>query len=104
MMIPHIPWPDAALGVALAVSLAGALGVVAMMLPPLERLQQQDLEKFPDLKRWFNAIASRPATLRAYARASEFPSRPVVDEESRKILFGQTAESARLRLAAGAQR
>ncbi len=55
--------------------------------------QQQDLNQFPALKRWFDAVAARPATVRAYALGSQFTSRPVVDEESRKILFGQTAAS-----------
>lgn len=53
--------------------------------------QQQDLNEFPSLKRWFEGIAARPATQRAYARADEFPSRPTVNEETRKVLFGQTA-------------
>jgi GST-like protein len=53
--------------------------------------QQQDLNQFVALKRWFEGIAKRPATERAYARAAEFPSRPTVNEETRKVLFGQTA-------------
>jgi GST-like protein len=57
------------------------------------QMQAQDLAQFPALKRWFDGIAARPATLRAYARAEEFRSTPVVTEESRKILFGQTARS-----------
>jgi len=57
--------------------------------------QQQVLTSFPALKRWFDGIAARPATIRAYARAQEFSSAPVVTEESRKVLFGQTAESVR---------
>jgi GST-like protein len=60
------------------------------------QVHQQNLDDFANLKRWFSAIAARPATVRAYARASEFPSSPVVDEQSRKILFGQTADSARV--------
>ncbi len=59
------------------------------------QLQAQDLAQFPALKRWFEGIAARPATLRAYARAEEFRNTPVVTEESRKILFGQTARSVR---------
>ena len=55
--------------------------------------QQQNLADFPALRRWFDAIAARPATLRAYQRAESFPPAPVVSEESRKILFGQTADS-----------
>ena len=53
--------------------------------------QRQDLNRFVALKRWFEGIAKRPATERAYARAAEFPSRPTVNEETRKMLFGQTA-------------
>ncbi len=53
--------------------------------------QGQDLEKFPHLKRWFHAIAERPATQRAYARAAEVNTQPTVSEESKRLLFGQTA-------------
>jgi hypothetical protein len=38
----NVPWPNASLAVVLAVSLAAALGVVALMLPPLERLTRPD--------------------------------------------------------------
>jgi GST-like protein len=57
---------------------------------PYER-QGQNLDDFPHLKRWFNAIAERPATVRAYALAKEInvPS-PMTDEE-KKLLFGQTS-------------
>jgi GSH-dependent disulfide-bond oxidoreductase len=60
---------------------------------PHER-QQQNLADFPNLKRWFEAIAARPATQRAYARAAEVNpgAKPAVDEESRKLLFGQDAQ------------
>jgi GST-like protein len=57
------------------------------------KLQSQDLAQFPALNRWFEQIAARPATVRAYARAAEFRTAPVVTEESRRILFGQTADS-----------
>jgi GSH-dependent disulfide-bond oxidoreductase len=53
--------------------------------------QQQNLDDFPDLKRWFRAIAARPAVKRAYERAGEVNKRPVVSEQSRAILFGQSA-------------
>jgi len=52
-----------------------------------------DMDDFPHLKRWFDAIKARPATLRAYDRGTAISSNPTVDEESRKILFGQTAQS-----------
>jgi GSH-dependent disulfide-bond oxidoreductase len=55
--------------------------------------QGQNLDDFPDLKRWFEAIKARPATIAAYAKAKEInaASPPVPDEEARKHLFGQTA-------------
>lgn len=59
--------------------------------------QQQKLEDFPNLKRWFEAIAERPAVQRAYARARQINEAPTVTEESRAILFGQTAASCATR-------
>jgi GSH-dependent disulfide-bond oxidoreductase len=53
--------------------------------------QRQSLDEFPNLKRWFAAIAERPAVKRAYDRAREISSKPVVDEASRAVLFGQRA-------------
>lgn len=52
--------------------------------------QGQKLEDFPHLKRWFETIAARPATIRAYEKAKEFSTE--MTEEAKKILFGQTAQ------------
>ena len=58
--------------------------------------QGQKLEDFPHLKRWFEAIRARPATERAYAKAAEINQAPVVDdEESRRILFSQSAANVK---------
>jgi GST-like protein len=57
--------------------------------------QGQNLEDFPHLKRWFETIRTRPEVQRAYARAAEINKAPTVSEESKKILFGQTAAVAR---------
>jgi GST-like protein len=58
--------------------------------------QSQNLDDFPDLKRWFNSIKARPATIRAYEKAKPFASPPGPStEEGRKILFGQSAETLR---------
>jgi GST-like protein len=57
---------------------------------PYER-QGQKLEDFPHLKRWFEAMRNRPAVQRAYARAKEINTTPTVNDEAKKILFGQTA-------------
>ena len=61
---------------------------------PYER-QKQNLDDFPNLKRWFEAIRARPAVVRAYEKGKALSAKPVVDEESRKILFGQTAKTVR---------
>ncbi len=61
---------------------------------PHER-QQQKLHDFPHLAAWFERIRSRPGTERAYARAQEVNAVPVVDEASRKVLFGQDAATIR---------
>ncbi len=53
--------------------------------------QQQNLDDFPHLKRWFNTIANRPAVIKAYEKGREVASQPTVTEDSKKILFGQTA-------------
>jgi GST-like protein len=54
--------------------------------------QSQDLNKFPHLKRWFEAIRARPATVRAYAKGKAVNTNPTVSEEAKKILFGQGPE------------
>src|SRR5437763_10713356 len=57
--------------------------------------QRQRLEDFPHLKRWFEAIRDRPATHRAYEKAKSvnpaFGSPAPLTDESRRVLFGQTA-------------
>jgi GSH-dependent disulfide-bond oxidoreductase len=56
--------------------------------------QGQSLEDFPHLKRWFEAIRNRQAVGRAYDRAKEVNTQAtVLTEESKRILFGQTAAS-----------
>src|SRR5690606_3684125 len=54
--------------------------------------QGQNLDDFPHLQRWFNKIKARPATERAYKHAAKVNpdvGKPM-DEEEKKILFGQT--------------
>ena len=53
--------------------------------------QQQNLDDFPNLRRWFDTVRARPATVRAYAKGEPYSHRPAVTEDGKKILFGQTA-------------
>jgi GST-like protein len=73
---------------------AGAYSIADMAaypwIVPFER-QGQRLTDFPHLLRWFEAIKARPATQRAYARAQEINTAPTVSEESKRLLFGQSA-------------
>jgi GST-like protein len=57
---------------------------------PHER-QGQNLADFPHLRRWFAAIAARPAVQRAYALAKNVNTETTMSEEAKKVLFGQTA-------------
>jgi GST-like protein len=61
---------------------------------PHER-QGQNIADFPHLKRWLDAVAARPAVVRAYALASEINPQGggIRTAEERAILFGQTAAS-----------
>jgi GST-like protein len=74
--------------------IAGTYSIADMAAYPWivpHEAQGQNLDDFPHLKRWFEAIKTRPATVRAYERGAAINSNPTVNEESRKILFGQTA-------------
>ncbi|MEQ1695047.1 MAG: glutathione S-transferase N-terminal domain-containing protein [Hyphomicrobiaceae bacterium] len=54
--------------------------------------QGQNLNDFAHVRRWFDCVRARPATVRAYARADEVnPTQTTVTPESAKVLFGQTA-------------
>src|SRR5262245_24474024 len=61
---------------------------------PHER-QGQKIADFPHVKRWFDAIAARPAVARAYALVKDVnPGQGGIrTAEERAILFGQTAAS-----------
>ncbi|MDB5972734.1 MAG: thiol:disulfide oxidoreductase [Hydrocarboniphaga sp.] len=58
--------------------------------------QGQDLRDFSHLHRWFDAIAARPGTVRAYQLGERINKEPTVDEAARKLLFGQDANTGAL--------
>ncbi len=72
--------------------IAGEYSIADMACYPWivpHRRQKMDIEAFPNLQRWFNAIQARPATGRAYAIAERINTAPVVSDASRSVLFGQ---------------
>ena len=58
-------------------------------------LQSQKLEDFEHLQRWFEAIKARPATIRAYQQAEAFKTQAISIEESRNLLFNQSANTVK---------
>ncbi len=81
------------------VFIAGEYSIADMACYPwvIPERQGQDIDDFPNLKRWKETIKARPATERAYARAKEVnpSSQSVVTEESRKVLFGQSKDTVK---------
>jgi len=78
--------------------LAGAYSIADMAcypwtVPP-DRYGQ-NLDDFPNMKRWWTTMQERPGVKRAYEVGTQYRGVPATDPEARKILFGQTAETVR---------
>jgi GST-like protein len=56
-------------------------------------MQGQDLGEFPNVQRWFDTMKARPAVKKGFELGMEL--RRTMDEEAKKILFGQTARGPR---------
>jgi GST-like protein len=57
------------------------------------RNQGQDLDEFPNLKRWFETLLDRPAVAKGLAVGEERRSNLADDKDAQKILFGQRARA-----------
>jgi GST-like protein len=72
---------------------AGKYSIADMACYPwivLHERQGQNLDDFPNLKRWFETIQRREAVQRAYALAKTInPAPSGMTEEAKAILFGQ---------------
>lgn len=81
---------------ALAPFVAGDYSIADMAcypwIVPHER-QGQNLDDFPNLKRWFEAIRDRPATVAAYEKGEAVNRPREMSDEEKRVLFGQTASS-----------
>ena len=76
--------------------LAGAYSIADMAAWPWVvpwANQGQKIEEFPNLQRWFEAVKARPAVERGFAAGKELRSTAPMDDEAKKVLFGQTAAS-----------
>jgi GST-like protein len=74
--------------------LAGPYSIADMACWPwivLHKNHGQDLDEFPNVKRWFETIRARPAVQRGFEVGSELRVAAGPDEKAKQILFGQTA-------------
>jgi GSH-dependent disulfide-bond oxidoreductase len=55
----------------------------------------QDMAEFPNLKRWYDAVKKRPSVTRGIDLGKELRTPGTMDEQAKKILFGQTAKNVR---------
>jgi GST-like protein len=53
------------------------------------QMQGQNLDEFPNIQRWFDTMKERPAVKRGFPVGADL--RRTMDEEAKKVLFGQTA-------------
>jgi GST-like protein len=76
--------------------LAGAYSIADMAAYPWvvpHQNQGQNLDDFPHLKRWFEAMKARPAVQRGLDAGQELRQNRPMDDEAKKVLFGQTAKT-----------
>ena len=52
------------------------------------------LDDYPHVKRWFEDLGWRPATIRAFEKGAAINTTPTITEESKAILLGQDTKVA----------
>ena len=71
--------------------LAGEYSIADIATYPwlkLHKLQGQNLEEFPNLKRWYETIEARPAVQKGMAVMANGPALQPNDKETFSVLFG----------------
>ena len=53
--------------------------------------QGQEIDDFPNLKRWFETVMARPAVIKGMDLGQEMRRNLAEDKEAQKVLFGQKA-------------
>lgn len=77
--------------------LAGAYSIADMAAWPWVKPHEafgQSLEPYPSVKRWFESIKARPAVQRGLAVGKDWSKPGQMDEEARRILFGQKGQGS----------
>ena len=61
------------------------------IMPWLRSYKNQgvEMDEYPQVKRWFDGIAARPAVQRGLAVLAD-RRRPLMDDKAKEILFGAT--------------
>ncbi|MGB9093280.1 MAG: hypothetical protein WCB93_04140 [Gallionella sp.] len=59
-------------------------------------VQRQNLDDFPNVRRWFDAISKRPATIKAYAVAQACSQPTGISQESRESCLGRPPQLSAL--------
>ncbi|HWV37361.1 MAG TPA: glutathione S-transferase N-terminal domain-containing protein [Vulgatibacter sp.] len=70
---------------------AGDLSIADCAIHPWiasHEAQGQNLDDFPHVKRWFEAVGARPAVARAYAKGAPWERKGPLADEEKKVLFG----------------
>jgi GSH-dependent disulfide-bond oxidoreductase len=71
---------------------AGDYSIADMAIWPwvaIHDLHNQDLAEFPHVARWYDLVGKRPAVQRGMAVLKDMFVAGVVDDEAKKVLFGQ---------------